>query len=39
MQAGLAAVKEKLAPSGVPAPRRAAALIEEILEGQTAHAS
>ena len=39
MQAGLAAGKEKLAPSGVPAPRRAAALIEEILEGQTAHAS
>ena len=37
---GLADVREKLAQSGgCRAPRRAAALIEEILEGQIAHAS
>ena len=39
MKAGLAEVKDKLALAGLPAPRRAAALIEEILEGQIAHAS
>jgi lipid-A-disaccharide synthase len=39
MKSGLAAVKEKLAQAGLPAPRRAAALIEDILEGQIAHAS
>jgi lipid-A-disaccharide synthase len=39
MKAGLAAVREKLAQTGVAAPRRAAALIEGILEGQIAHAS
>jgi lipid-A-disaccharide synthase len=39
MKAGLAAVKDKLAQTGLPAPRRAAALIEDILEGQIAHAS
>jgi lipid-A-disaccharide synthase len=39
MKAGLADVKEKLAQLGTPAPRRAAALIEDILEGQIAHAS
>jgi hypothetical protein len=39
MKAGLADVKEKLAQLGMPAPRRAAALIEDILEGQIAHAS
>ena len=39
MKAGLTAVKEKLAQSGLPAPRRAAALIEDILEGQIAHVS
>src|ERR1022692_3218499 len=39
MKAGLAAVKEKLAQSGLSAARRAAGLIEDILEGQIAHAS
>jgi lipid-A-disaccharide synthase len=39
MKAGLAAVKDKLTGAGLPAPRRAAALIEDILEGQIAHAS
>ena len=39
MQAGLAAVREKLAQGGLAAPRRAAALVEGILEGQIAHAS
>jgi hypothetical protein len=39
MKAGLAAVREKLAQSGLGAPRRAADLIEGILEGQIAHAS
>ena len=39
MKAGLTDVKEKLSGSGQPAPRRAAALIEAILEGQVAHAS
>jgi lipid-A-disaccharide synthase len=39
MKAGLAAVKEKLTQAGLPAPRRAAAVIEDILEGQIAHAS
>jgi lipid-A-disaccharide synthase len=39
MKAGLAEVKEKLAQAGLPAPRRAAALIEDILEGQIAHVS
>jgi len=38
MKAGLAAVKDKLTQTGLPAPRRAAAVIEEILEGQIAHA-
>ena len=39
MKAGLTAVREKLAQTGLPAPRRAAALIEDILEGQIAHVS
>jgi lipid-A-disaccharide synthase len=39
MKAGLAAVREKLAQAGPSAPRRAAALIEGILEEQVAHAS
>jgi lipid-A-disaccharide synthase len=39
MKAGLAAVRDKLAQGGSAAPRRAAALIEDILEGQVAHAS
>jgi lipid-A-disaccharide synthase len=39
MKVGLAEVKEKLAQAGLPAPRRAAALIEDILEGQIAHVS
>jgi lipid-A-disaccharide synthase len=39
MRAGLAAVKEKLTHTGLAPARRAAALIEEILEGQIAHAS
>ncbi len=39
MKAGLAAVRDKLAQGGLAAPRRAAALIEDILEGQVAHAS
>jgi len=39
MKAGLAEVKEKLTQAGLPAPRRAAAVIEDILEGQIAHAS
>jgi lipid-A-disaccharide synthase len=39
MKAGLAAVREKLAQGGLAAPRRAAALVESILEGQIAHAS
>jgi lipid-A-disaccharide synthase len=33
MKAGLAVVKDKLAQTGLPAPQRAAALIEDILEG------
>jgi lipid-A-disaccharide synthase len=39
MKAGLAAVREKLVQDGLPAPVRAAAVIEGILEGQTANAS
>jgi lipid-A-disaccharide synthase len=39
MQAGLKEVREKLSQSGMPAPRRAAAIIQEILEGQVAHVS
>ena len=39
MKAGLAAVREKLSQGGLAAPRRAAALIDDILEGQVAHAS
>ena len=39
MKAGLAAVKDKLSQGGLAAPRRAAALIEGILEEQVAHAS
>lgn len=39
MKAGLAVVKDRLTQSGLPAPRRAAAVVEEILEGQIAHAS
>lgn len=38
MKAGLTAVKEKLTQSGSPA-GRAAALIDDILEGHTAHVS
>ena len=40
MKAGLAEVREKLTlPSGMPATRRAAAMIHEILEGQVVHVS
>jgi lipid-A-disaccharide synthase len=39
MKVGLAEVKRKLTQEGAPAPQRAAALIQEILEGQIAHAS
>jgi lipid-A-disaccharide synthase len=39
MKAGLAEVKHKLTQEGTPAPQRAAALIQEILQGQIAHAS
>jgi hypothetical protein len=39
MKAGLATVREKLTQGGLAAPHRAAALIEGILEGQTALAS
>jgi len=39
MKAGLAEVKHKLTQEGMPAPQRAAALIQGILEGQVAHAS
>ena len=39
MKAGLAAVREKLAQPGLAAPRRAADLVDRILEGQIAHAS
>jgi lipid-A-disaccharide synthase len=39
MKAGLAVVRGKLAPAGLAAPRRAADLVEAILEGQIAHAS
>jgi len=38
MKAGLAEVREKLSGGGDP-PRRAAAIIQEILEGQVAHVS
>ena len=39
MKAGLAAVRENLSQGGLAAPKRAAALIDDILEGQVAHAS
>ena len=39
MRAGLAAVRDKLTQGGLAAPARAAALIDDILEGQTAHVS
>jgi lipid-A-disaccharide synthase len=39
MKAGLAEVRAKLAQAGPSAPSRAAALIEDMLEGQVAHAS
>jgi lipid-A-disaccharide synthase len=43
MKAGLAEVREKLSQAGMPgpegAPRRAAAIIQEIVEGQVAHVS
>ena len=43
MKAGLQEVREKLSSAGMPgpegAPRRAAAIIQEILEGQVAHVS
>ena len=39
MKQGLAEVRDKLAQAGDSAPRRAAALIEDIWEGQIAHAS
>ena len=39
MKAGLAAVRDNLSQGGLAAPRRAAALIDDILEGQVAHAS
>jgi len=38
MKAGLAEVREKLSGGG-DAPQRAAAIIQEILEGQVAHVS
>ena len=38
MQAGLAEVRDKLSGSA-GAPRRAAAIVQEILEGQVAHVS
>jgi lipid-A-disaccharide synthase len=37
MKAGLDEVREKLSRAGISAPRRAAAIIQEILEGQVAH--
>src|SRR5262249_39196822 len=41
MKAGLAEVREKLANAGIPAPQRAAAVVQEIVqerrEGQVAH--
>jgi lipid-A-disaccharide synthase len=39
MKAGLGEVKQKLTQAGMPAPRRAAAAIQEVLEGQIAHVS
>jgi lipid-A-disaccharide synthase len=39
MKAGLNEVREKLSQAGMSAPRRAAAIIQEILEGQLAHVS
>jgi lipid A disaccharide synthetase len=43
MKAGLQEVREKLSQAEMPgpegAPRRAAAIIQEILEGQVAHVS
>jgi lipid-A-disaccharide synthase len=39
MKAGLAEVKARLTQGGMPAPCRAAAIVQEILEGQTAHVS
>jgi lipid-A-disaccharide synthase len=37
MKAGLEEVRQKLSRAGISAPRRAAAIIQEILEGQVAH--
>ena len=37
MKAGLDEVREKLSRAGISAPQRAAAIIQEILEGQVAH--
>ena len=39
MKAGLDEVREKLSRAGISAPRRAAAIIQEILEGHVAHVS
>jgi lipid-A-disaccharide synthase len=39
MKAGLAEVKARLTRGGMPAPCRAAAIVQEILEGQAAHVS
>jgi len=39
MRAGLEEVKARLTQGGMPAPRRAAAIVQEILEGQAAHVS
>jgi lipid-A-disaccharide synthase len=39
MKAGLADVKARLTQGGLPAANRAAAIVQEILEGQTAHVS
>jgi lipid-A-disaccharide synthase len=39
MQAGLEQVRAKLSQPGISAPRRAAAIIQEILEGHLAHVS
>jgi len=39
MKAGLAEVREKLARAGASAPETAAAVVQDILEGQVAHVS
>jgi len=39
MKTGLAEVKARLTEDGMPAPRRAAVIVQEMLEGQAAHVS